>query len=93
MGKGHKKAKASPTEAEAAATAAADGPAAAAAFPKQRKAEGPRFSALTPPLRAQSLAVLHAQGFERATPVQAAAIGLLAGNKDVAVGRAGDTAC
>jgi len=38
--------------------------------PKQRTAEGPRFGALTPPLRAASLAVLAAQGFERATPVQ-----------------------
>ena len=53
--------------------------------PKQRTAEGPRFSSLTPPLRPESLEVLAAQGFERATPVQAAAIGLLAGNKDVAV--------
>lgn len=53
--------------------------------PKQRAAEGPRFSSLTPPLRPESLEVLAAQGFERATPVQAAAIGLLAGNKDVAV--------
>ena len=53
--------------------------------PKQRTAEGPRFSSLTPPLRPESLEVLAAQGFERATPVQGAAIGLLAGNKDVAV--------
>lgn len=53
--------------------------------PKQRTAEGPRFSSLTPPLRPESMEVLAAQGFERATPVQAAAIGLLAGNKDVAV--------
>ena len=53
--------------------------------PKQRAAEGPRFSSLTPPLRPESLEVLAAQGFERATPVQGAAIGLLAGNKDVAV--------
>ncbi|ACO66749.1 predicted protein, partial [Micromonas commoda] len=44
-----------------------------------------RFSSLTPPLRPESMEVLAAQGFERATPVQAAAIGLLAGNKDVAV--------
>ena len=43
------------------------------------------FSSLTPPLRPESLEVLAAQGFERATPVQGAAIGLLAGNKDVAV--------
>ena len=53
--------------------------------PKQRNAEGPRFSALTPALRPESLEVLASQGFQRATPVQAAAIGLLAGNKDVAV--------
>ena len=53
--------------------------------PKQRTAEGPRFSSLPPPLRPESLEVLAAQGFERATPVQGAAIGLLAGNKDVAV--------
>ena len=53
--------------------------------PKQRNAEGPRFSALTPALRPESLEVLASQGFQRATPVQAAAIGLLAGNKDVSV--------
>ena len=49
------------------------------------KAEGPRFSEMRPPLRAESMAVLESMGFERATPVQAAAVGLLAGNKDVAV--------
>ena len=53
--------------------------------PKQRPADGPRFDSLRPPLREESLAVLKAQGYERATPVQAATIGLLAGNKDVAV--------
>lgn len=64
---------------------AADKAIATTTAPKQRKAEGPRFGALTPPLRALSLEVLTLQGFERATPVQAAVIGLLAGNKDVAV--------
>jgi ATP-dependent RNA helicase DDX55/SPB4 len=53
--------------------------------PTRRDAEGPRFSALRPSLRPESLEVLRSRGFERATPVQAAAIGLLAGNKDVAV--------
>ena len=61
------------------------GPSVGGGGPKQRVAEGPRFTALNPPLRAESLAVLAAQGFQRATPVQAAAVGLLAGNKDVAV--------
>ena len=66
-------------------TAAAADDAAPGKIPKQRPADGPRFDHLHPPLRAESLAVLKAQGFERATPVQAATIGLLAGNKDVAV--------
>ena len=66
-------------------TAAAADDAAPGKIPKQRPADGPRFDHLQPPLRAESLAVLKAQGFERATPVQAATIGLLAGNKDVAV--------
>ena len=66
-------------------TAAAADDAAPGKIPKQRPADGPRFDHLQPPLRAESLAVLRAQGFERATPVQAATIGLLAGNKDVAV--------
>ena len=57
----------------------------ASKIPKQRPADGPKFEYLQPPLRAESLAVLRQQGFERATPVQAATIGLLAGNKDVAV--------
>ena len=61
------------------------GPSVGGGGPEQRVAEGPRFTALNPPLRAESLAVLAAQGFKRATPVQAAAVGLLAGNKDVAV--------
>ena len=52
---------------------------------EQREAEGPRFTALVPSLRPESLSVLASQGFERATPVQAAAINLLAGNKDVSV--------
>jgi ATP-dependent RNA helicase DDX55/SPB4 len=66
-------------------TAAAADDAAPGKIPKQRPADGPRFDHLQPPLRVESLAVLKAQGFERATPVQAATIGLLAGNKDVAV--------
>ncbi len=33
----------------------------------------------------QALAVLHAQGFQHATPVQAATIPLFSGHKDVAV--------
>ena len=66
-------------------TAAAADDAAPGKIPKQRPADGPRFDHLQPPIRAESLAVLKAQGFERATPVQAATIGLLAGNKDVAV--------
>ena len=67
------------------AAAADDAVPSASENPKQRPADGPRFDRLRPPLRAESLAVLKAQGFERATPVQAATIGLLAGNKDVAV--------
>ena len=67
------------------AAAADDEIPSAGKIPKQRPADGPRFDSLRPPLRAESLAVLAAQGFERATPVQAATIGLLAGNKDVAV--------
>jgi ATP-dependent RNA helicase DDX55/SPB4 len=67
------------------AAAADDAIPSAGKIPKQRPADGPRFDSLRPPLRAESLAVLAAQGFERATPVQAATIGLLAGNKDVAV--------
>ena len=67
------------------AAAADDEMPSAGKIPKQRPADGPRFDSLRPPLRAESLAVLAAQGFERATPVQAATIGLLAGNKDVAV--------
>ena len=74
-----------PKVAAAAAKTARPSGGASAAAPKQRKAEGPRFGALNPPLRAASLEVLAEQGFERATPVQAAAVGLLAGNKDVAV--------
>ena len=67
------------------AAAADDAIPSAGKIPKQRPADGPRFDSLRPPLRAESLAVLAARGFERATPVQAATIGLLAGNKDVAV--------
>jgi hypothetical protein len=44
-----------------------------------------RFDELKPALRADSLAVLSAQGFVAATPVQAAVIPLLTTNKDVAV--------
>lgn len=36
-------------------------------------------------ISAESLAVLHAQGFQFATPVQAATIPLFSGHKDVAV--------
>ena len=55
------------------------------AIPQQRTADGPKFEYLQPPLRRESLTVLQSQGFERATPVQAATIGLLSHNKDVAV--------
>lgn len=45
---------------------------------------GRLFSEL-PAISPETLAVLSAQGFERATPVQEATIPLFAGNKDVAV--------
>lgn len=47
-------------------------------------ASGRRFSEL-PSISPECLAVLSAQGFTRATPVQEATIPLFAGNKDVAV--------
>ncbi|CAI7932741.1 unnamed protein product [Closterium sp. NIES-54] len=43
-----------------------------------------RFSDLRPPLCADTLSVLGRFGFEFATPVQAACVPLLCGNKDVA---------
>lgn len=43
------------------------------------------FAGLIPPLCAESLGLLDAQGFIAATPVQAATIPLLCSNKDVAV--------
>ena len=46
---------------------------------------GPRWEELRPPLCAASLAALSAAGFTRATPVQAAVVPLLSGNKDVCV--------
>jgi hypothetical protein len=46
---------------------------------------GPKWSELRPPLCAASLAALAAAGFTRATPVQAAVVPLLSGNKDVCV--------
>ena len=68
-----------------AATAVVRKDAATVQQPPRTAAEGPRFSSLSPALRAESLATLKTLGFERATPVQAATVGLLAGNKDVAV--------
>jgi ATP-dependent RNA helicase DDX55/SPB4 len=44
---------------------------------------GQKFSALG--LTSETVAVLKAQGFRRATPVQEATIPMFAGNKDVAV--------